>query len=187
MEVLFQANSIDLVIPFVRAEGKDDNNKAMVRRPIFFKGTSLRLDDEKEEDLPKIRRLREHMGNKANGGNSFWELDVETKAALAASNNEVFAAAPKDGVTESDQESLKYLAKLPSALPPPALKKALEHALLIYDRYNIVGIARPNDKMKQNILKATVTMMMDAIETRGIWNGENPARKEHSGESKAQD
>ena len=88
-----------------------------------------------EENKPKrLEMLRKHPGNRANGGDSFWEQSVQDAAGLSAFNGKASAALPEGGLTADDLRMLRVLWKSRKAIAPKAVDSIRGQAVKIHER-----------------------------------------------------
>lgn len=170
MEVVFMSYGREIMIPFVEAKGRDARGyPTSGKQPIYFKDNRCIIDS---SDKEKLERLRSHPGNLKNRGDSFWEVLPEELENMELGKGKAFASDAIDGVTEVDEEILEKLDKLPASIPPAKLNAVIEDAEMIYDRFKIRGVPKPDKNDNPLKLRSKVVLMLDIIKEKGIWNGD---------------
>lgn len=185
MQVLFTSNYGNLSVGHPKHTGeKNWEGKYYGYRPIVFKDGRLVLDDVTDKDLIEV--LNKHPGNEANGGSSFKKQTDDIQAILAIEKGETWASVPANGIIDADIQALKYLDKLGAQLSPNAMKRALDLAVTVYDRFGLRGMAKPAETDKPKRLRAKITEIVETIKDRGIWNDDSEGQ-EHSGQGTEKD
>lgn len=153
----------DGVETFFDKQGNSVSKKSPHRAAKFDAG---RL----EENKPKrIEMLRKHPGNRANGGDLFWEQPVQDAAGMAALNGRMIASMPEGGLTDEDIAMLKALHRSRKGLAPKAMDSIRAQAVKIYERFRMAGIQPPPPEYNINRTKARIIDMLGVIEDEGIW------------------
>jgi len=114
--------------------------------------------------------LREHIGNKKQGGDDFWEEDKVTSAMSKMRQGDVVVAYNDLELTEDDKETIAYLERAAEKLAPAQVKNVCEKVELLQNRFKILGLPKPTPDMKIRRIKSRVIECLDALEEAGVTN-----------------
>jgi len=139
--------------------------KRAARPAIVIKGADKPLITD-DEDL--IKCLRNHSGNKANGGQTFWEETEEVMDAIKVAQGITVAHIPEGGMLDEDVELVRTLYKYSKRIPPPAQDSAMQKLGFAIERFTIRGVTIPPREKGIRILKARMIEALSAMEDAGI-------------------
>lgn len=147
---------------FDPASGTHIKRKAPYR-PVKFKDGMAEVAD------ARMPLMRKHRGNRANGGNVFWEQsEADTKAfeTLFIKSAEL----PEGGLTNEDRELLVVLKRHCKHIAPPESPNARERIAKAIERFRVRGIDPCPPQFTLARIKARAVELMGMIEDRGIWS-----------------
>lgn len=157
--------------------------KKLPHRPAKFEGGQL-----VETKEPRVEMLRKHPGNKANGGDAFWEQSQADTAGISALHGKPVAHMPDGGLTAEDLADFRYLAKAVKHLAPAALDNTRARVAKVHERFRILGVAVPPAEFNISRLKGRIVEVLGVLEDNGIWNGNDAEQKPgNPGRGKAAD
>lgn len=146
--------------------------KRLPWRPAKFDNFSLR-----EERPNRVEMLRQHRGNRANGGDDFWEQPEADVAGIAALHGRTEAFMPEGGMTKDDIADLEYLTVATRVIAPRAVDNIRKRAEKVHTRFRVIGIAVPPLELNITRLRGRVTEIMGVIADKGIWTPSNAEQK----------
>ena len=139
--------------------GEDIEGNPAPYKPIKLIDGAYRTGNEKQ-----VSFMRKHSGNKANGGSDFWEENTKDSEVLEGAMSAAKAFFPVEGITEQDNNQLKFLAKCCESFSPNQKAEVVQTLCDIMDRFEIIGLKKPETDMKIVRLKGRVIEIMGLLE-----------------------
>ena len=135
-------------------------------RPVKF------MDGVADVSDVRLPFMRKHRGNKAKGGDVFWEeSEADTKAlsTLFVKGAEL----PEGGLTDEDKALLSALKRNCKHIAPPEAPNVRERIVQAIERFKVRGIDSCPPQFTIPRIKARVIELMGLIEDKGIWSADN--------------
>lgn len=134
-------------------------------RAIVFSDGYYKTDDSSK----MTEMLRKHSGNKAKGGNTFWEENAADTEALNLVEGVPAVTLSGFVLNDQDEENLIYLEKATVRFAPPQLQNVCKRAVEVMQRFGIVGMKPPTPEMGIRRTKARIIELLGVLEDAAIW------------------
>ena len=166
----------NLTVGFSTMHHREDDGQKVFYPKLSFKDFGLVLDTSssihhKGNEFPVkgfISLLERHDGNRANGGDSFWEESESERAMLRTGG--FYAQIPPDGITKEDEAVFKWLDVVSTKMTPPQKDQVFEKVDYIFERFKVVNQKKPNKLFNMRRMKSWIILFLGNLEDVGIIN-----------------